>query len=273
MLRSLDVSDPQALVHFPARTEKWHHHVLLARGSDDGIWVCLNPDLELVVLNFAEKKHQVLGRNQEWADELIDNIYCFDPISSKELSRQKRLAKVQAQILYAGSTESTQEVSAESWRIYGPGTDKLGEKVGDDIVNDEDAFQSFGSRGLALMEGTTYYCERVAEIDYDVWLAERKEDRDDRILGVHLRNGKRHLPLRDAMALMKEAKYDDWPFKGPRVTHEYLQSVEESGGFVAFSEAWERKSGVHAGSAQAHEHRTGLECLRWRKTSATRSTS
>ena len=43
---------------------------------------------------------------------------------------------------------------------------------------------------------------------------------------------------------------------------EYLESVQQSGGFKAYATDWIRSSGVAEGSAAAHEHRGLVETLR-----------
>eukprot|EP00959_Pyramimonas_sp_CCMP1952_P280691 5867084-Pyramimonas_sp.AAC.1 len=60
---TLDIGDPQILVHYPDDENGflWHHRVLLFRVSDD-IWISLTPDLALVRLKLLDIRHEVLER-------------------------------------------------------------------------------------------------------------------------------------------------------------------------------------------------------------------
>ena len=63
---------------------------------------------------------------------------------------------------------------------------------------------------------------------------------------------------------MNTAEISDFKkhFDGPPVCPEYLESVDEVGGFLAFETEWIRNSGVSEASSACHEHRTGSETLR-----------
>lgn len=265
METSLDIPEAQVIVNFPddGQGYTWHHRILLARGGPQGVWVCLTPDLELMVTDFSTQAHRVLGRARNWDDDVYGVVYCFDPLQRRDLDQYVRLAKTQARILYAAPAEENVEVPMVEWLVCGPDREQIGQRVPAEIVDDGDLFCEIAGRGVAQLQSGVVFCERVASVDKEAWAKDKRtSDRDDRILGIHMRGNKRHLALSVALDLMSDQTFDDWVFKGPRVAREYLQSIAEAGGFVAFEEAWVRKSGVHSGSAQAHEHRTSTESLR-----------
>ena len=264
MDRSLDIADPQVLVHFPADAGGFYHHhrVLLARGGAAGVWVTLTPDLEYAVHNLSTERHLVLGRNELFDPGLAAQVYCFDPITKVQLADFMRRAKLQAHILAEPGVEDL-EVDSMVWLVAGPGLDKLGTEIDDAICDDAARFRDLGPRGVAELDGSVWCVERVARADKERWIKEHQSaERDDRLLGVHLRNGKRFLPLRDALGISERRDYPDWGFTGPRVCLEYLTAIDEAGGFISYEDQWVRKSGVHCGSSQAQEHRTGSETLR-----------
>ena len=103
MERTLNIPEPQVLVHFPGDPNglNYHHRVLLHKISP-GKWVTLTPDLDLEIHDLNVRRHVVLGRHSGFPDQYVDEAYVFEEISRNELERQKRLAKTMGSILDDG---------------------------------------------------------------------------------------------------------------------------------------------------------------------------
>lgn len=263
MSRVLDIPDPQVLLHFPQDPDGFYFHrrVLLTRAGGGGTWVTLTPDLELAVHDLTQVRHRVVARAEKLAPDVAEQCYIFDPISRSEMEEHRRRARIQARILADGGDPA--EALNTRWLLAGPAPDRIGEAVHHDLVGDDSSFRDLGNLAMVEIDGDIFWCEKVAEADEAEWVrARRGATKDDRLLGLHFRGGRRFLPLREALGSFSQQEYDDWPFQGPRLLREYLEAVDEAGGFIAFEESWVRRSGVAEGSAQAHEHRTGSETLR-----------
>ena len=259
--RSLDVGHPQVLVYYDDDDDgfHWHHRLLLAKAGQAGVWVTATPDHELQIHDLLAQRHIVLNRNAPFPDRCGDEVYAFDPITRADLDSLVRQAKLQARIL-AG--EEVDDVQMMVWLVSHP-RDMVGDELPQDVVDDENRFTQLGGKGIAELRGEIVFVERVAASERDKWRKDRSHgDGDDRLLGLHYRGGRRFLPLREALSLSREQQYEDWTFEGPRLAKEYLDAIDEAGGFTAYQNEWMRKSGVVAGSAAAHEHRTGIETLR-----------
>ena len=260
--RSLDIPEAQLLVwrQDDADGVPWHHCICLVRAGGAGRWVALDPDLRLVTLNLGDARFQVLGRNAEIPDLGDDECYLHDPISRVDLDGHIRRAKVHARLL---SEDAEVAAVPDVWVIAGPGVERLGDVVPPDIVDDGERFRSLGNCGVAEVDGVIHFVQLIGRESRAGWIADRRRDeKDDRILGVHLVNGRRYLPLQHARTLFSPQEFEDWRFSGPRLVQEYLESIDEAGGFVAYETNWHRSSGVDPGSSAAHEHRTGNESLR-----------
>ena len=100
MERTLNIPDPQILLHYPHDANGLvHHHRVLVHKIGGGKWVALSPDLELAVEDLSVARHIVLGRHAVFPQNIIDSCYIFDDLTKGELERQKRLAKTMGQIL------------------------------------------------------------------------------------------------------------------------------------------------------------------------------
>lgn len=69
--------------------------------------------------------------------------------------------------------------------------------------------------------------------------------------------------MADALPLLRESKFDDWGFTGPRAALEFLKSVHEGVSELSgYHLQWVKNSGVNAHSSIVHEHRNLVEILR-----------
>ncbi|CAK0894775.1 unnamed protein product [Prorocentrum cordatum] len=60
---TLDIPEPQVLVHYPNDEGMFWHHRILVKKITAGAWIAITPDLELVRHNLLEQRHLVLERN------------------------------------------------------------------------------------------------------------------------------------------------------------------------------------------------------------------
>lgn len=260
MDRSLNISDPQVLLHFPNDAGGfYHHHRVLLHKIGNGQWVVLTPDMELEVANLSTQRHRVWGRHAPVPDDIADESYIFDELPRGELERQRRLAKTMGTIL-----DDSENVNVESISWYGadPSSKKFGEALPVELVGD---IVALGQHGVVNWDDSVEFVRELASGELEKFKEDRKDSMGDaRLLGDHRdAQGKRHMTLQEALALMSEEKFDDWAFTGPRATKEYLSSIRDGpGDLITYHTGWVRSSGIAPNSAVAHEHRTLIETLR-----------
>lgn len=261
MERSLNLAEPQVLLHYPNDANGLvHHHRVLLHKIGNGRWVALTPDLDLHVVDLNTHQHVVLGRHTPFPGHLINDCYIFEePLTKGELERQRRLAKTMGAIL---DDSEQYGVEALQWVIADPSSPKFGTPLPAELYDD---IVTLGDHGVVQWEGDTFYVRELASPDVEAFVSERKESTGDlRLLGDHRDpQGKRHLSFKDGLALMRESSFQDWPFKGPRATLEYLKSVLAGpGDLTSYHNLWARSSGVAFNSAVSHEHHHLCEVLR-----------
>ena len=257
---TLDVADPQVLVHFDQDPNNlnYHHRLLLVK-LGPGRWVGLTPDHELVVLDLNAQRHIVLDRRSRFPAHIADRVYAFDPISRNELEGYKRRARTMNIVL--GEAE-VQEVQALVWVYSDPGSTKLGELVPQDLLGQ---LVVLGDRGLLDVDGTIEGVKEVPQSEVASFKEATKGSLGDvRTIGTHKDNqNRRFVTLAEGLSLVRETKFDDWGFTGPRATLEFLTSVKESiNDLQAYHFQWLKHSGANAHSSLVYEHRNLLEVLR-----------
>ena len=110
MARTLNVSEPQVLIHFP--DDAHFSYRLLLHKVSPGRWVVLSPDLELEVQDLNARRHLVLGMHSPFPAQVADYCYVFDDLSRNELERQRKLARTMGSILDDGDIAA---VAAMQW--------------------------------------------------------------------------------------------------------------------------------------------------------------
>lgn len=138
---------------------------------------------------------------------------------------RREALRIQARILADGGDPA--EALHTRWLIAGPGADRIGEVVDPEV-------RDLGPLAVAEIHGDVFCCEKVAEADEAEWLRARRGSH-----GLHFRSGRRFLPLREALGQFAQQEFTDWPFQGPRLVREYLEGVDEAGGFIAWC-AWQK---------------------------------
>ena len=189
MERSLNVSEPQVLIHFPDDAHFSYHHRLLLHKIAPGMWVVLTPDLELEVQDLNARRHIVLGRHSPFPAHVADDCYIFNDLSRNELERQRKLAKTMGSLLDGGDMAA---FAAMQWIGADPASGKFGKVVPHEIVED---IVTHGSSGLVLGDNETEYVREMPVDDVASFIESRKESIGDlRTIGDHRDgSGKRFL--------------------------------------------------------------------------------
>ena len=222
---TLDVSEPQVLAYYGADPHvRWHHRLLLARVSP-GRWVASSPDFDLEILDLNTQRHRILSRRSPLPQDVINDVYIFDPISKRDLEKLKREAKTMALVLGDGEVTGEEE---RAWIFSDPSSEHLGKLVGHDKLQ---SAVTLGDRGLIEHEGKIEGISEVSVAEVGSIVEQIKGTQGDlRVLGLHVGADKKRLLLfKDAFPLFKESTFSDWVFTGPRAVKEFLGSIYESG--------------------------------------------
>ena len=258
--RTLNISEPQVLVHFPndGHGFYYHHRILLHKVSG-GRWVILTPDLDQEIHDLNNQRHVVLGRNSLFPVHLAQECYVFDEITKNELERQKKIAKTTASIL---DDSAVVDIAALQWYVADPSSEKFGLVVPSELLDD---LVTLGSCGLVQWDQEIEFVRELGADEVKVFKEERKDASSDlRTIGDHRdAQGRRFLSFADAIVLLRESKFEDWGFSGPRAVLEFVKAVQAGPGDLStYHLAWTRSSGVAPQSAIVHEHRCLCEALR-----------
>lgn len=97
--RTLDIAEPQVLVHYPNDPHLTEHHRVLLTKVSAGRWIAASPDHELALLDLNTERHVVLRRNADFPAHLINDAYIFDPLSRVDLERWRQESKIVAMVL------------------------------------------------------------------------------------------------------------------------------------------------------------------------------
>ena len=257
--RTLDVAEPQVLVHYPNDPHLTEHHRLLLVKVTAGRWIAASPDYELALLDLNVTQHVVLRRHAEFPPHLIADAYIFDPISRRDLERLRQEAKIMAMVL---NDEDMEEVVSHVWVFSDPSSKHLGNEVPADLLA---TAVTLDRRGLVEFQGIIEGIEEIPNEDVKSFPESRKGTLGDlRLIGNHEdSSGKRFISLQDAFPLFKESTLEDWGFNGPRAVKEYLQSIREaSNDLASYHLQWLQHSGANPRTALVHEHRNILEVIR-----------
>ncbi|CAK0797517.1 unnamed protein product [Prorocentrum cordatum] len=237
----------------------WDHRILVKKITA-GVWIAIAPDPELVRHNLLEQRHLVLDRNSMFPANRRGEVYGFDPVPRAEILALKRQAAVQAAIL--GDGDHDVEMENFVWVVAEVGHSRFAQPLVDAELDQATLGQS---KGVALVSGLEVFVEKVQSNQLQEWMTSRSSEGGDlRTLGDHRDSaGRRHLPLSDAVSLMRETSFDDWAMPGPRVAEEWLVSVRDGpGDLSSYHGQWVRRSGVSESSAVAHIHYVLCESVR-----------
>ena len=198
--RSLNISEPQVLVHFPNDQHGFvYHHRILLHKIGGGRWVTLTPDLDLEVHYLSTHKHLVLGRHSLFPAHLIDSCYVFDEVSKNELECQKKLAKTTGAIL---DDSDPIDIVAHQWYVADPSSDRFGKVIPVELLED---IVALGSHGLVQWDNETEFVRELGTDELQSFLDDRKEAGSDlRTLGDHRdAQGRRYLYFTEEITLIE----------------------------------------------------------------------
>jgi hypothetical protein len=154
------------------------------------------------------------------------------------------------------------DVAALQWFSADPSSSQFGKPVPAEIVED---IVGIGQSGVVSWEGEVEYVKEMTIDEITSFTNQKKESLGDlRTLGDHRDGaGKRHLAFKDAINLLRETRFEDWPFTGPRAVREYLAAIRDGpGDLPTYHLSWLRSSGVSGSGAIVHEHHSLCEALR-----------
>ena len=79
--RTLDLKEPQVLLHFPndAGGFFWQHRLLLEKTAP-GVWIGVTPDGDIERINLNQAWHVPLARRADFPHAQAPFVYAFDPI-------------------------------------------------------------------------------------------------------------------------------------------------------------------------------------------------
>eukprot|EP00435_Cladocopium_sp_Y103_P025473 s1233_g6.t1 len=224
-----------------------------------GIWIGLSPDGDLERIDLNVTEHITLDRRAAFPNAQAPYVYAFDEMSRAELEGYHRRAKVMNNLFNDASLE---EVDSFDWLIADVSREDFGEKVRDALVDDG---VSLRDSALVEIEGEEVYVVCVGTKKKDDWIKSHVQAKGDpRLLG-HFTDGqgRRFLDFSEAIDLMNEKEFSDWPLTGPRACLEFLKSVRSSSSdLVGYHLQWARNSGISQYGAAVFEHRTLCDCLK-----------
>ena len=154
------------------------------------------------------------------------------------------------------------DIVAHQWYVADPSSDRFGKVIPVELLED---IVTLGSHGLVQWDNETEFVRELGTDELQSFLDDRKEAGSDlRTLGDHRdAQGRRYLHFTEGITLMRESKFEDWGFTGPRSVLEYLKSIQAGPGDISsYHLQWLRTSGVAQSSAISHEHRCLCEALR-----------
>eukprot|EP00438_Fugacium_kawagutii_P013890 Skav219729 [mRNA] locus=scaffold301:281463:306630:- [translate_table: standard] len=156
------------------------------------------------------------------------------------------------------------EIAAMVWVYAETASPRLGELVPNDLVA---TAVTLGQKGLVEVDGEVVLIAEIPQSEVDTFKEKMKPSLGDlRLIGSHVDHNlkRRYIALQNAVPLLRESKFDDWSFSGPRAVREFIQSVMEGvkNDLSSYHMQWKRNSGVNAHSSVVHEHRNITEMLR-----------
>ena len=155
MDRSLNIPEPQILLHFPEDAGGYfHHHRILMHRVSGSQWVLLTLDLELEVADLSARRHRILPRHGVFPADIADECYVFDEVPRAEMERQRRMAKTMGSIL--GDAQVV-NVDIQQWYVSDPSSARFGQALPVEIVGDVVAL---GQHGVCSGMMKPRMCER-----------------------------------------------------------------------------------------------------------------
>ena len=274
--RSLDIPDMQILAEFPGERLDMHHRILWYR-VDRATWIVSTPDHDVYEEDFDGVTVISLARNSPYPADQAGRMYIPDNddimANYAELKRQAdALAVIRGCLDRPGAGTGEVPQSEGHWRVADVDSKRFGEIIppGDLLDGSTNVILRIGDVQKRLHQKGNEILTLEHVVDFQAWSEKKRpglpggDAGDLRLLGCRrLSSGKRQLSLSEALMLMSDTKFEDWPHRGPKAVREFLESVAENGGDLAnYHSSFMRKSGLSENSAAAHEYKNLLGILR-----------
>ena len=261
--RTLDVKEPQILLHLPDDPDgyPWHHRLLVLQ-IKGGRWVSLDPELELQTVDLDAADYVLLDRNADFPQEKYNDVFAFEPLPQSEVGGFRRRARTFLALHGDGGAEADEQI----WVIADPRDEFFGAAVPQQAVDDSEYIVDGGVKGVVEHEDDYRFVERIGKAELEATLKRwRAADSDCRIWKVSRdASGNRNRSLADAAPLLTEEAMNDWPHSGERSFKEASDAVlRTSQNWKTYHYNWKQESGVAHGSSLCHEHEVLCEAFRF----------
>eukprot|EP00971_Amphidinium_carterae_P083629 1655496-Amphidinium_carterae.1 len=247
---------PEALEERRVLQRRWHHRLLLCR-VEGAKWIAGSPDLDIEVLDLSTHRVLTVERLSAFPARAQGDAYVFDALEEGEEQRLIDRAHALARVLGVTPEQGAGVGTGEVWLYADPEHANFGLRVEPIPVEGPQCVMK-NKVGLLQERDAWVYIEKVPETERSSW-----EDRKRAGAGRDLRvasakrdgGGRRFSSLRESRATFRQRDFADWPFKGPRATAEFLESVESSGvELTQYHQMWVLKSGISQNASTSHTH-------------------
>ena len=156
---TLDIAQPQILIHYGYDDRESYHHCVLLFRVRGSLWTVLTPDMERCDVDLAAHEYHNLQRLGKFPTFAFSNgLYHFDPIEPGELTEHLRAAKDEAALLIGDGPPA----GARRWRFTEASADNFGTVVDPKFLYDAPAFVMLEGHGFVMVDG---FAHRVALVD------------------------------------------------------------------------------------------------------------
>ncbi|CAK0851640.1 unnamed protein product, partial [Prorocentrum cordatum] len=265
--RALDVPNPQVLIDFfdDPNAFFWHHRLLQTDGK--GMWTAVTPTGSVQVLNLGLHSALPVDRNEIIPPPYRDECFIFDPFTAAELAELVRRGRMLAAVHGIAPIGSTAPDTV--WRIADPARAAFASAAPEAAIADPACFVARGPSSLAMVDGDGHWvhAEAVGVDREESWRLDKVSafGRDLRATGlVRDRRGVPFISREGALTRFENTRIEHFPFAGPRVAAEFLQSLRAQGqSLTSHRREWSRQSGVNVNGAAARQHFFLSEVIRW----------
>jgi hypothetical protein len=263
-MSSLDIDEPQVLIHYAGDRIPWHHRILLRR-LKDAVWLLVSPDGNVEATDLGAVAILALGRGVPLPAHVVGQCYlCGADVVAQLDALHQQAARLSGILGGAPAGAAERAGPQASWRIADTAAYDFGVEVDDELMNSHVTGVIRGAVGLCRCGEPARWVavERVPQSEQTLWEQDKQSGAGrDRRLGVprgHLVTTP-VIPLNEAISGFRPRdlrEVADWPHQGPRAALEFITAVQTLGlTLFTYHDFWVRQSGVHAESSVSWEHR------------------
>ena len=196
--------------------------------------------------------------------DLRRETHGFDLLTAEQLVQLESGAVALARLLgYDVKAHDTAGGPTGRGLLADPGAAGFGEAVPDDAFQQEEESGVRGTKALVLVDEVWLAAEQVDISKEAAWRMQKLAgpNRDPRLGGPGRGAGSSLLSFREACSLA-EVPLNEFPFKGPRATKEYMLALLELDyNFLQHHLSWRVKSGVGDRSSVCRVHKSVCDAL------------